>query len=560
MQHSASRVAMRRLGIACSVAAIAVAAPAVPTAAGRATSAGTSARNVPDGYTLRVSGTRIDPRHGFLEQWTANVVLELREAERAGRGRLAGAFYWARGGTVRWTISGRDECPWTRTFTFRVEAGNDAEVSFSGRSYSATLAAQVGSVNTTAKEPDETDAGTVCRSVRLTASPFGDWLANGARGKLGAMVSGSATSRGFPGQGRRVAWNLAPRSTEGGVTAVPGGPYTVERGQKVTLDGSRSTSARGRITSYRWTYALGDDCPRDALPASGAGSDDARTSFVALCTVIARLEVRDNRNGSADQSTVIQVRPRRGELWRTVPKLDVETHTTLTVFAPPAVGFGGAFKLTAAELRCADGLDITTFCRGNATAPGARYQLADPVVDRGGPFDRWYYVDVPLIRLEKTAFLNPYMEPDGREAAPEQPNWYRYNEGRGVNVGLQRENTLRHEGFGFGPQFPRSGHMQAIVDGIRANGAHNDPRRYLETRVGPDKGLLQSRTDRCLDTMDKEIFTYSKDPLSKNPWILEKIFVWSPGVFFDSWEEVETPPKEEGPAGAVPVVACVDEP
>jgi hypothetical protein len=44
-----------------------------------------------------------------------------------------------------------------------------------------------------------------------------------------------------------------------------------------------------------------------------------------------------------------------------------------------------------------------------------------------------------------------------------------------------------------------------------------------------------------------------------NPWVLEKMFAWSPGIVFEGWEEVAPPPFREAPRD-LPVVACVDEP
>lgn len=97
-----------------------------------------------------------------------------------------------------------------------------------------------------------------------------------------------------------VAFTLSPATK---LEAVPGGPYTVERGQRVTLDGSAS---KGSITKYTWKVTPGR-CP--GASARAKEHDGTTWTFTALCAATATLTVTD---GTTDRKTVpIAVTPRR---------------------------------------------------------------------------------------------------------------------------------------------------------------------------------------------------------------------------------------------------------
>jgi hypothetical protein len=378
------------------------------------------------------------------------------------------------------------------------------------------------------------------------------------KGRAGAPLQGSEA---FAPERWSFEWNMDPRSSAGGLRAVARGPESVERGRIADLDGSRSTPKK-RIKSHHWTYTLGAGCPKNTSPADKAGSARATTSFVALCTVHALLTVRDREGHAATDTAVVRVLPRTGALWRAAVNFVTETHTFLPMFEPPILRGSGELSLTAGALRCRDGIEIRAFCPAQTTTGGERYALTR-VADSGGPFDGWHYVQGPRgLTLDKVAFLNPFLEPDGPAPAAGEPNWYAYNQSRGIDVEQARSNTVAHEGFGFG--VPRSGHMQALVDAVRAHEGHNDPRRYVETRIGPDKDVLQVRTDDCLDDIEAAVTRYGRDPLKvpdHTQTTMPRTFVWSVAYgLFGSWVQVVVTARESSTEPDMPFVDCAGRP
>jgi hypothetical protein len=388
-------------------------APATAGQAGLATDA-------PDVYVVRVSGQR--EQRSFTETWTANVTFDLEQEERSPNGKFVAAYYRARSGSVNWEISGDDEgaCSWRQRFSFRVGAGiNNGQLRFGGGRYAASIAAQVDSV--TARKLRDRGGEYGCVSVPLRVSPDGEWLSDGlGKGHAGDPLRGSSSSEG------KVEWNLDPRYREGGLRAVAGGPHSVQRGRKVQLDGSLSTPKR-KIKSYRWTYTLGPSCPKGTRPAEKSGSTKATTSFVVLCRVHALLTVRDGKGHEATDTAVVTVQPRPASIWRTTTDFGVRRDVSLPGFTVPTVYPDGPSVVTHALLRCPDGIGVEVFC----TYGKARYQLAPPVDDPGGPFNGWSYVGAPQMKIDKVAFMNPFLEPNAPPPDPRTLNWYWYNASQG---------------------------------------------------------------------------------------------------------------------------------
>jgi len=100
-----------------------------------------------------------------------------------------------------------------------------------------------------------------------------------------------------------------------GLRAVPKGPGTVDRAATVTLDGSHSTAAKGHpIQSYEWDLTpLGspDGCAGIGAPTHLSG---VSVTFVALCSLEAKLTVRDDRGEEDDDTATVTIRPRD---WKT---------------------------------------------------------------------------------------------------------------------------------------------------------------------------------------------------------------------------------------------------
>jgi hypothetical protein len=186
-------------------------------------------------------------------------------------------------------------------------------------------------------------------------------------------------------------------------------------------------------------------------------------------------------------------------------------------FARPGYG-----DLLAGINLCPNGQNDYAFCTGDWNPVFTRFH------DPKGPFDGWFWLDsegrVAKIRLNRVGFLNPWLAPNGPAPAPGQPRWYDYNAAHGVDVKDFRLYTIEHEGWGFGPEL--SGHMQALVAAIRDEQAHNDPRRYLETRVGQNETELHEQTLKCVADLDLAAFDYAKDNLVPAPEQPFAIFAW----------------------------------
>jgi hypothetical protein len=97
-----------------------------------------------------------------------------------------------------------------------------------------------------------------------------------------------------------------------------------------------------------------------------------------------------------------------------------------------------------------------------------------------------------------------------------------------------------------------------MVDFIRAGGDHNDPVRFLETRIGPTRQALERSTDGCLDKIEAAAFKYSNDPLLEflaARWY----FAWSRGPFLDEWVRVDTERPRTPPPMPLPLLDCAKE-
>ena len=108
-------------------------------------------------------------------------------------------------------------------------------------------------------------------------------------------------------------WDL---TAAGGLKAVPKAS-PVKRGAKATLDGSQSTEA-ARITEYLWRFdEVADACPDGAPPAGSASRTGREVKIVALCDVKVTLTVSDGAGDSDTASTVLRVKARKDNRWRT---------------------------------------------------------------------------------------------------------------------------------------------------------------------------------------------------------------------------------------------------
>lgn len=110
----------------------------------------------------------------------------------------------------------------------------------------------------------------------------------------------------------------------GGPTADAGGPYAVDEGHDVSLDGTNSTATQGSVDSYEWTLA-------DGAPGSLSGASTAEPTYHAPsdvdgdADVTVELTVTDSQGGTDTDRATITVRDTGAATVPSVDSLDVTT-------------------------------------------------------------------------------------------------------------------------------------------------------------------------------------------------------------------------------------------
>jgi len=184
-------------------------------------------------------------------------------------------------------------------------------------------------------------------------------------------------------------WTLTIGSPEV-LQAEAGGPYRVERGQTVRLDGSHS---RGQIRSYTWTL-VGEPCaaypPHLAAEApSPLTKEGAIVATKALCRIVAKLVVSDG-SGFDEDYTEVEVVPR---LWRTRTAAPVKGTLAGNRLLWPCLHCQWGVNICAEEYaagQMTSGHQIHSDTPGKWEGPKG-YQL-EPLRDPGGLWDGWWYV------------------------------------------------------------------------------------------------------------------------------------------------------------------------
>jgi hypothetical protein len=344
-------------------------------------------------------------------------------------------------------------------------------------------------------------------------------------------------------QSGRFVWKLT-FEPKGGLEADAGGPYTVLRGKRLRLDGSRS-SPRGRIDSYRWTFTpaappdppspLGPPVVARLFPASPAqdagcrpdhgGKRGKTTEVLPLCTIKTTLTVRDGGETDSD-TTTITVKPRD---WQT-PDVDLRQER-YGRWGQPQHGTpdGSTFGLNVAG--CGGGARIrdSYFCPlpDGDTWLGEAYTL-DIVDDPNGPHDdRWWVKPRPKFEIRRRELVNAYMYPGaGVPAGSSAPKeFYAANQEAGFPIDDFIRYVERHEGRGQG--LPRSGHTLAIVEAIRSAPESNDPQRVIESVVEPTERAARREADKRLRGAGERVCLNTRDPLA-GPWTRGSPVAWDP--------------------------------
>ncbi len=345
------------------------------------------------------------------------------------------------------------------------------------------------------------------------------------------LPSGTALSATFRGKtlaGRSMAGGpgtyvctveLYPAGQAPKPGAEAGGPYRVERGAKVTLDGSRS---KGSVREWVWTAAA---------PSCGGGQGAPRTlrhqgatwSFVALCDLDVRLTVKDANGTTSNDTARVQVQPRQPPAWRT--PFEHVAGDRLTSFRPMARRClneklaledaarrspkGGAKPM---PLACPDPMEwVTLFVGGSnvcargdsaggthvihpgtpaGSGDGQAYRVVG-LADPGSPFDGWFYVDEYLAEVRRQTEVSQHILP----GTP----FYVDNARHGNDVAGYVEAVRKHE----------ARHSQLMKQALDAR----DPAREVEEVVSDDRATVVRKADQALRDAERRLCESAKDPL-----------------------------------------------
>lgn len=190
-------------------------------------------------------------------------------------------------------------------------------------------------------------------------------------------------------------WNLT-RDRMPRVQAEPGGPYSVVRGARVRLDGSKS---KGKIEKYVWIILPGEGCPAELEATSVQGSIQ---EFPVLCSLQGFLIV--NGDGDTDrQPFFVDVTPRK---WKIDFSRAGEDHFDEKILKG---------HLFLGKNRCA----VENAEPNHFIHPGA---LSNSWENRGytlsqvgeGPFAGFWFVASEELRISRRTFINQrLLPPDG---------------------------------------------------------------------------------------------------------------------------------------------------
>ncbi len=314
----------------------------------------------------------------------------------------------------------------------------------------------------------------------------------------GAMTSDNDDFLSQDGSRWVTSWSIRPVGPEYDepLKAVAGGPYTIERGKNLALDGFEST---GKIRSYRWTFEPAD--AKSAIPFnSGAAKSGRRVETVLLATVKATLTVSDGKKEDSD-SVIVAVNPREYQ----TPFVHREQEKRHPRSVPPRYIKGHDLRYAGGENVCA--LDEYNAAHSvHVLHPGAagdswetRGYTLKQVQDPGGPFDADWFVDTYTLRIEREVLINKYILPGGPPPVRTAKRFYTANKELGHDVDGYLAAVRRHELL----------HSDLMRNAL----VTNDPGPRIETLAARGKDALKLEVDQQIRTAEKAIDHASEDPL-----------------------------------------------
>lgn len=285
----------------------------------------------------------------------------------------------------------------------------------------------------------------------------------------------------------RLSWSLKKFKE---LEADAGGPYQVERGTKVTLDGSRS---HGDIQEYVWTLTPRADCENTGEIGLTAGKSvevKGKTySFTAICGVDVRLVVRGPNDTEDPDTQQVTVRARE---WK-------------TPYTPPEITFIDEDPLVGGRNQCAFepvsvGKRTGHYLHRTPDAPGYAVKQVD---DPDGPFAGAFYLVSPDLKVWRREMLEEaYMAEhvgNGGEVVGEG-SVYR---GTGAPFNAELAAQIRaHE----------HAHSTLLEDALKRDRGKRNPAQLLEPLVANDEVRLRAAAGDSIDKSERVLCEATQHP------------------------------------------------
>lgn len=449
---------------------------------------------------------------GWRAQLTANLVK--KEASPYSIVYAVQDGKWTAGGDCKGTMEfeqGDRMCSWTRTDGFNGSGNFPAEFSSAELAIYPGMKSYVFAFNLHAPGSHNVKWEPYCD--RPGAASTGDYDFPGAFTGSVSFVNGSPKFSA----GGDTAWtndNIGGEYRSHAVAmiydklkAVAGGPYTIERGQTVQLDGSGSL---GAIEEYEWALQPNGDCP------TGTKKDvklkGKQVSFKALCPLTATLTV-SGADARDSEAAAVAVRARK---WQTPFEHAAEGRMT-DVGKPVMIPTGrdSAGKLEYSMYELVGGENVSVFDESapanqllhplstNGSWNGSGYTIEQ--VNDDGPFAGIWFVSKYTVEVKRKTLVNQYLLPDG--PLVNGKSIYLENERDKLPIAEYLAAIRNHEGMSNGKGV--LGHSGLFEKALRAD----DPGLKLEKLAESDSSAVQQKADEALHAANIRMCTEGRDPL-----------------------------------------------
>lgn len=295
-------------------------------------------------------------------------------------------------------------------------------------------------------------------------------------------------------------WTVRPVGPEfqEPLKAVAGGPYVVERGDILNLNGMMST---GRIKTYSWTFTPADSAAQIPFN-SGAKKEGQRVPLVALTSIKATLTVSDGNKEDKD-SVLIQVKARDYHtpfVHRTEEKIHPNSMRPRFVKGHDTEFVGGENVCALDDYSAKDSVHRLHPGSADGTWEDRGYTLKK-VEDAGGPFDGVWYVNSYSMRSERQVLMNKYILPGGPAPVRTTTPFFETNKELGYDVDAYLAAARRHELL----------HSELIEASLKKN----DPGPKIEGLGFKEKADLKKQVDEQIGKAEETVDRDSADPLAK---------------------------------------------